>query len=96
MRKRPITDAILAELHSDPHRSAEEIAKAAGSTAASVRAIACRAQVKFGVKGPRRGLSEENSRWVWELANSSDCTFTSALNAIVTDARCEAEDAANA
>ncbi|MDC0657069.1 hypothetical protein N6L27_03570 [Leisingera sp. SS27] len=91
MSRRPITDAILAELAANPRRSAFEIAAAADSSPKTVRTVASQHSIKFGKAGAPQLLSDDNRAWLQTQAWASKCSIIDVLNAIVTDARCEAE-----
>lgn len=90
-----ITKAILAELERNPNRTSDEIAVAAGSTAGSVRGIASRNGVSFGDKAQRRRFSDENWQWLCDTAKKERRPIAKLLDSIVTDARCEDEEAGN-
>lgn len=91
----PKKTAILAELIKNPCRTSQEIAAAAGSTQSSVRTVASLHGIRFGKPGAPKLLTDENRAWLLEQAAAERCSLPDMLNAIITDARCEAEEAGN-
>ncbi|MBU2963351.1 hypothetical protein KO516_21495 [Citreicella sp. C3M06] len=84
--------AIIAEFERDPNRSSFAVAEAAGCTANYARAIARREGIVCGraLKVPAK--STRNIAWLKDEAARLNLSVPALLDAIVTDARCEAED----
>lgn len=95
MRARePFCDKVLAELQADPTRGALAIAKITGASESYVHDLASTAHIKVGVRGGSsiRGISRENGLFLRIEAAANKCSVKDYLNAIVTDARLDAEE----
>lgn len=95
MMRGELSQRVIAEISRDPNRTSVQIAEALGVRPAYVRTVARRNGIKYGVpRKARKRISRENVLWVHEAAQDAGCTFYEMLNAIVTDARLDAEEAA--
>lgn len=86
--------AALVELRKDPARSSKEIAAACGQSAEYVRTVARRHGISVGIKRVPRGITYVNRCWLEAEAKKSGSTYLDMLNAVLNDARCEAEEVA--
>ena len=85
------TQTILRELQKDATRTAGTIAKIAGCAPGTVRTVAAQNGFTVG-RGPGRDRMEPANRdFVASEASRLNVTFTEMLNAIITDARLDAD-----
>ncbi|MBU2962735.1 hypothetical protein KO516_18260 [Citreicella sp. C3M06] len=83
----------MREFTADPERTCFAIAQAAGCSAAYVRVVAHREGVTFGraLRVPARAT--KNRIWLECEALRMNCTIGEVIDAIVTDARLDSEEA---
>lgn len=89
-----ITANVLDELQRNPCRSSVDIAKVADASPSWVRKLAAIHGFKVGTRGGGRfaGVSPENMRFLREEATRLNCSTRDMVNAIITDARIDAEE----